>query len=310
MVQRSREFAPRKKRALSKAFAITLISLGGVTIIQDLHILEEGVVNISRLIEIPPEPSTVSSATSTPTPASGLAIRCDPRWTVGSFGLAWDKHLETPVSRHRRIPEPDGDNDDAQLVARIDEIAAGISREAPGTDILLFGSGDSSNRLAHNAGYAQRRAQTVQRLLGIALRRQALGRPPPNIVVANDVLTEPTADGASSDGLARLLYGEDERSSRSVKLCLLSRPGVAPQSTASGANPPVGYSQSLVAGLGAAMVFMVVGLVAAFFLGVIARSLVARSLEYRQRALVGGTEPPTAAAPRPTPKTKARSRKN
>lgn len=202
--------------AAAKAGGFTFLTISGLTIIKEFHVLDQGVVNLDSLfhMQLPPGAPTVKVS------EGGVALNCDQDWMIGPFAVASPILLDAGGA-DARGPAGDG----AALAAKVASVAAKIAKAAPAGDILLIGSGDDRQSRARNVELAQQRADNVGGLLNDALHTlqpQATRQ----ILYGNKALSYMKSgvqanDLVATDGLARLLYGPGEASSRSVQLCVL-----------------------------------------------------------------------------------------
>ena len=180
---------------IAKAGGVTLVLLGSVSIIKEVHVLERGAINFDSLIHTQlggaPARTTVSDG--------GIDLACDPRWAINDFHRSFSTRIGSDLRLER--PPPGGEPAQPQLRAQVQTVADALRQEARSGDVLLVGSTDDKSFLGterNNAGLALERATQVQALLQAALPKDR------NVLIANDRMTDGSLAGG---GLARALFG-------------------------------------------------------------------------------------------------------
>lgn len=264
--------AEGKPGTLERAAGLTLLAIGGITLIDSLHVFENGVLNLDSLIhtEITGEPGPSGR---TMVSNGGVGMVCDPSWAIDDFAVGWSRHLGKDASDGGRRDEPEGVG--KELGDKVRTIAASITSQSHGGTLLVAGSTDPlqfyKRPIRYNANLAATRAGVVQAELAEAFRVAGVPR---NIILANEVMT--FADSRSgppdpliSNGLARMLFGPNERSGRTVVVCLLEpRPHVV--ETSPGGSGGGGIASSYLQGVAVGMAAMAGTFGAAIVIGLLA----------------------------------------
>lgn len=197
-------------KAATKAAGITLFSAGGVAIGKDAHIFDNGVVNIDSLVHL----ELGGQSSSTKISDGGAALNCNPRWSIGPFALNKNNYLEKD-----QAPATDAGSG-KDLALRAQEVAKTIKAEAPSGPLLLLGSTDplTKREANYNVGLAADRALKVQSLLQEHFGTER------SVMLGNDELRQNVPDDGKTtvgNGLARMIFGREETSGRSVMVCVL-----------------------------------------------------------------------------------------
>lgn len=198
-----------------KAAGVTLASLGGVTILNDLHFFEQGSFNLGSLVRM----DLAGGPAGVTVHDGGVSLRCDPQWIVQPFALGAPNRLDTD----RRVPA-DESTASEQLAARVEQVADALAQDAPSGSLLVIGSGDRHEAVGRNVDLAEQRAAIVRKSLEEGLAKAAPDAAPREVLLGNQALTSAPGNGAPDSpplGLARLLFGAEEASARSVQVCVL-----------------------------------------------------------------------------------------
>ncbi len=218
------EAAKRKKR-LSQALGkggYALLSIGSLLSVKDLHLFdhpafgEHATAVFDSFVHLQPGVTPALRPTVTVT-AGGNEVICRPNWRIDGFALGQSRHLGEPRVTGGGKSES-GDIDHA-LLTRVEADIVDITRESTGGDILLLGSTDPTPETPpkSNADLADERAQSVKSLMDSDLHPPRTPETHRQVMVLNKAMS---LDGEGGKGVARVLFGAEETSGRSVVACV------------------------------------------------------------------------------------------
>jgi hypothetical protein len=242
----------KAKEAGGEAAGLTLASLGGFTVLKELHVLEHGEFHFDSLVHT----ELGGGATRTEVSDRGVELNCKTDLAITHFRESSSGAIEPDL----RQPAPIGkEAAGPALTAQVLKVAQQIDAQWPVGEVLVLGSTDPlsfhDKTAGDNAALAKARAEQVAALL----RKDLGGAAPRQVTVANDRL----GGGDPQTGLARLLFGGKEAADRSVAVCLMEPRAPSVTVSAAAASPHGGltFLGGLSAGLAIALVLTLIAVI-------------------------------------------------